>query len=249
MPGGPGCDSSYLQSLLDILVLPGNVWLVDFPGNGSHKVEKDDCDNWLDIFIPMIKQFKNPILVGHSFGAQLPLLYPECEDILKGFVIMNSSPKIWHEEALNFAKEHNLPSFQKELDEFNANPSDETFKHALNACMPYYFPEKTLEKGIKYLMEIPFALAPANWWQNYVFKTSFNAKWIPQKVPTLIIGSELDAMCPFVLYQNDSRFDHIVKKYIEEAGHLPWFEKPEEVKSAFDDFLSRIKDDPKGPLR
>jgi hypothetical protein len=35
-PGGPGADSIYLRSLVNELRLPGNVWLIDLPGNGSN---------------------------------------------------------------------------------------------------------------------------------------------------------------------------------------------------------------------
>lgn len=38
-PGGPGGDYSYFRSLVDILSLPGNVWLIDMPGNGSNVKE------------------------------------------------------------------------------------------------------------------------------------------------------------------------------------------------------------------
>jgi pimeloyl-ACP methyl ester carboxylesterase len=50
LPGGPGADSKYLSPLLDSLELPGNIWLIDLPGNGSHKVEKEDFDSWLKSF-------------------------------------------------------------------------------------------------------------------------------------------------------------------------------------------------------
>ena len=39
LPGGPGADSSYYHRLIDLLDLPGNVWLIDMPGNGSNVEE------------------------------------------------------------------------------------------------------------------------------------------------------------------------------------------------------------------
>ena len=58
LPGGPGVDSSYFRSLVDILDLPGNVWLVDFPENGDNvngTSEEYDFDKWLDIFVPYLE--------------------------------------------------------------------------------------------------------------------------------------------------------------------------------------------------
>src|SRR5271170_5066336 len=48
-PGGPGADSSYLRSLVDELKLPGNVWLIDLPGNGSNLQDapQDNFDSWI----------------------------------------------------------------------------------------------------------------------------------------------------------------------------------------------------------
>ena len=51
-PGGPGCDSSYFHSLIDELDLPGNVWLIDLPGNGDNLQENfsETFNQWMDIF-------------------------------------------------------------------------------------------------------------------------------------------------------------------------------------------------------
>lgn len=245
LPGGPGADSSYFRSLVDILDLPGNVWLVDFPGNGDNvngTSEEYDFDNWLDLFIPTVKRFENVVLVGHSFGGMLPLLFPEIEQHLKGFVILNSAPTLWLEEAVSYSKQYKLPDLTKEMHEFTQNPSDITFNAALEACMPYYFPEETLEEGRKLLLEVPFQFKPAVWWQRKAIELNFSAKWIPQKVPTLIIGSKFDCICPFSLFENDERFrrPNIDLLFIEDAGHIPWVENPAVVKGAFDEIISQL---------
>jgi pimeloyl-ACP methyl ester carboxylesterase len=82
-PGGPGADSCYLRSLVDELDLPGNVWLIDLPGNGSNEDPSysDNFDRWFELFPGIVKQFENPIVVGHSFGGRvavcLAALYPD----------------------------------------------------------------------------------------------------------------------------------------------------------------------------
>lgn len=244
-PGGPGADSRYFRSLVDILDLPGKVWLVDLPGNGSNADEKTsyDFDAWFKVFPEIIQKFENPILVGHSFGGMFPLLFPELEDRLKGFVILNAAPSLWLEAAVEYSGQFDLPDLSKEMADFTQHPSQETFEVALDACMPYYFPKNTLELGRELLLQVPFQYLPAVWWQRKVMELQFCAKWIPQQVPTLIIGSRYDCICPYTLFKKDERFqrENIRLAYIQHGGHLPWVEEPQEVKSMFEGFAEKLK--------
>lgn len=245
LPGGPGGDSRYLRSLVDILDLPGNVWLIDLPGNGDNiqRISPDyNYDSWFDILRLSITRFTNPILVGHSFGGMLPLLFPELERHLKGFVILNASPSLWHEEALLFAQKFQLPDLTKEMRAFVENPNNATFKDAIDACMPYYFPQKTLSIGRALLKDIPYQFLPAVWWQKKALEINYSAKWIPQSVPTLILGGTFDCITPFTLFEKDIRFHrpNIELVKISEGGHLPWIENPKSVRSAFDRFCLKL---------
>ncbi len=238
IPGGPGCDSSYLDGLAQLLQLCGNTWLLDFPGNGSHAIKKEGFDDWLAIFIATIAQFQNPVIVGHSFGGMLPLLFNELENLLRGFIILNSAPCLWLESAVQFAQDHHLPDLSKEMQAFTENPNQATFDVALDACMPYYFPQKSLALGRELLKKITVSFEPAVWWQRKAVEISYNATWIPEKVKTLIIGGEFDAITPFSLFQQDKRFDkqNIQKVLIKNAGHLPWIEESEKVKALIKEF-------------
>jgi pimeloyl-ACP methyl ester carboxylesterase len=245
LPGGPGGDAKYFLSLIALLDLPGKVWLVDLPGNGDNTARTStdyNFDTWFDIFIPAVKQFKNPVLVGSSFGGMFPLCFPELEKLLKGFVILNSAPSLWLEEAALFAKKYNLPDLTNDMQVFIKNPTQETFKVALDACTPYYFPPKTLAIGKKFLADLPFQFLPAVWWQRKVVEMNFSAKWVPQRVPTLIVSAEYDYVVPYTLFQRDTRFNrsNIEKTHVEGAGHFPWIEEPEKVKTAFATFCKRL---------
>lgn len=243
-PGGPGGDSCYLRSLIDELQLPGNVWLIDLPGNGSNTNSSysDNYDFWFELFPRIVKQFDNPIVVGHSFGGMLPMLYPELEDTLKGCVILNSSPALWLEEAVAYSKQFDLPDLTEDMQAFIQNPNQETFDAALSACMPYYFPKETLEKGRQLLSQVPFQYRPAVWGQVKAIEGKLLAKWVPQQVPTLIIGAKYDCICPFSLFKKDQRFHrkNIKLLFIENAGHCPWVENPEAIREAFQEFSSQL---------
>lgn len=246
-PGGPGVDSSYFHGLVKILNLPGKVWLIDLPGNGSNVegVVPYDFDKWFKIFPKMIQKFENPILVGHSFGGMFPLLFPELEDKLSAFVILNSAPSLWLEAAVEYSQQFDLPDLSKEMADFTQYPSQETFEVALDACMPYYFTKDTLDLGRELLLKVPFQYLPAVWWQRKAIELKFYAKWVPQAVPTLVLGSKYDCICPFFLFKNDKRFqrENIRLAYIENAGHLPWVEQPLVVKSMFTEFVKSLKVD------
>lgn len=244
-PGGPGVDSRYFLSLFSHVNLPGNVWLIDFPANGDNTFEGSlvyNFDNWFHHLLPVISQFKNPVYVGHSFGGMFPLLFPQLEEILTGFVILNSSPSLWLEEAANVATQKGLPLLIEPLEAFGKNPSDETFAQAIDACMPYYFPAETLARGHELLKEVPMNYRAALWWLNKAIELNFTATWVPNKINTLIIGGTEDCICPASLFEKDLRFvrDNILWKKIAGAGHMPWVENPIAVKTAFLELIARL---------
>lgn len=242
-PGGPGADSSYLSGLGKELNLPGNTWLIDLPNNGSNTISEEyNFDKWFELLLPTVSRFEHTIYVGQSFGGMFPLLFPQMEELLKGFVILNSSPTLWHEAASKTAQEKRKPSFAKPLQEFVENPNTDTFKRALIACAPYYFPEQSLEQGKVMLEKLHFNYHAAGWWQQKAAELNFNAVWIPQQLPTLIVGSTEDCMTPASLFQNDKRFHrkNISMIIIENAGHMPWIEDMESVKIAFNQFIAAL---------
>lgn len=244
-PGGPGANSNYFHGLVNGLELPGNVWLIDLPGNGDNiqGAYSGNYDQWINIFPEIIKQFDNPVLVGHSFGGMFPLLFPELESYLKGFIILNSAPSLWLEEAVAYSKQFDLPDLSREMQEFTLNPNQETFKTALDACIPYYFPKHTLKRGRELLSQVAFQYQPAVWWQRKAIESNFSAKWIPENVPTLIIGSKYDCICPFSLFEKDKRFhrSNIELLFVKDAGHMIWVENPLAAGAAFKGFISRLK--------
>src|ERR1700733_4332531 len=68
LPGGPGLGSESLNGLAEILHLPGSVWHVDFPGDGSNTTT-DDAEyfsHWSEALIEVTSALENVILVAHS---------------------------------------------------------------------------------------------------------------------------------------------------------------------------------------
>lgn len=243
LPGGPGADSRYMRGLAEGLDIPGNIWLIDLPGNGDHSADNNyHFDVWFKIFPKIVSRFENTIIVGHSFGGMFPLLFPELEGVLKGLVCIGSTPTLWLEGAVNYAKQFQLPDLSKEMAEFTSSPNNDTFRKALDACMPYYFPFFSIEKGRAALANVPFNYEPAVWWQRKAHEINFSAKWIPQNTPMMIINGYFDCICPYTMFQNDKRFqrDNIEMHLLKECGHMPWIEKPEKMNDLFKAFTYRV---------
>jgi len=246
VPGGAGIDSRYLHGLIKHLDLPGNIWLIDLPGNGDHMLNVDphyNYDLWFDIFKDFVMRFDNPVIVGHSFGGMLGLLIPELEDKLVGFVALNSSPSLWMEVAAQAAKEVNKPDLTAEMGEFVQNPCQATFDTALKACFPYYFADTHMQQGTELFIGLPFPYKAAVWCQQKLIGMNYSAQWFPKTMPMLIISGTEDYICHYSLFKNDARFQraNITHSLIDGAGHFPWLEKPKQVAQAFEDFVKYIK--------
>lgn len=244
LAGGPGADSQYLNELIECLKVPGQLWRVDLPENGSNQLSdtylKDyDFEKWEPALRFLLKSIDNPILVGHSFSGLYPLLFPEIENDLRGLVLLNSATRPWIENAMKMAKIKNLPSFEKEMAEFLSNKSDETFAKARKIFYHYYFNPDQLEKGTKILSRAPFNYHASCWWLTKAPSIDFDNLLIPS-IPTLIIGGSEDSAVPF---QRDERYlkANIKIHEIKGASHFPWLDNPEEVNRLFNDFLSDVK--------
>lgn len=246
LPGGPGADSSYYVSLINKLDVPGNFWLIDFPANGNNTqdpIEIDyDFDQWENCLIPAIQRFENPILVGHSFGGMFPLLFPDLEKILKGFILLNAASKLWLSEAANYAKENNVSMRSEAGIKFRENPTEETFRAALLANAHCHFPPMSINPGKKMLEQIPFNYRAMLWWIKKAQEINFDAQWIPQEVPTLIMRGTQDFIVPCRVFEEDKRFQrkNIKIETLENAGHFLWVEQMASVKRFIHDLISVI---------
>ncbi len=81
LPGGPGLGSESLFPLLNILELPGNMWRLDFPGDGSNTTSnnKKSFSKWHQALNEATRALSNVILVAHSKGGMFALASPELE--------------------------------------------------------------------------------------------------------------------------------------------------------------------------
>lgn len=101
LPGGPGLGSESLAGLTQIVKLPGSIWHLDLPGDGSNTTSNDweSFSHWSKALLEAATALSNVILVAHSTGGMYALATPELSKVLRGLVLMDSAPDAsWQEQ-------------------------------------------------------------------------------------------------------------------------------------------------------
>lgn len=246
LPGGPGVDSNNFLDLIEALEAPGNYWLMDLIGNGTNQpaqtIDSEAFERWGDFLAEATSLFDNAILIGHSFGGFLPLFCPTLEKSLKGFIILNSVPTLHSPIFSQVAHDHQLPPLKEAQEFFINTPCQDTLKDLYILESFYFFSSENRSSGIKKIInKLEHSIDAQHWWYTQGAQFYETITWIPQKVPTLIIGGSHDKITPLAIFKEDSRFDkeNIDIKSIDGSGHFPWLEMPNQVNKLFLEFVTR----------
>lgn len=237
VPGGPGLGSESLTDLTNILDLSGMIWHFDFPGDGSNIFDSPDnqfCD-WQKALIESTHELKNIILVCHSSGGMFALATPEIEKQLSGLILMDTAPNAqWQKYFESYLQENKIPEVEKLTKLYTETPSNDLLKQLTILSAPYFAMKNREDKIIKVLQELPFNYKSHQWAEKN-FDRTYQAKWIPQKIPTLIFSGDQDHITPLKLFRESEAFQrrNIIICEIKNAGHFPWIDNPEEVKLLF----------------
>lgn len=231
LPGGPGLGSEYYMDLIKLLDLPGKIWRLDFPGDGSNiDLPTVDYNRWASDFIPAIAHLKRVVLVTHSFSGMFTLSIPRLEDCLDGYILMDTAPD---REWLS-----NHAHFDEAEKAYKQNPNDDTFRALVIARWNEFMNESSKDKAIALLSSLPIH-RKAYEWARAVFHPHYEAKWVPQHIPTLILSGEDDKLTPLKYFADKPSFHrpNITLTEISGASHFPWVEKPQAVKKIYDDYV------------
>lgn len=244
IPGGPGMGSEYLIPLIELLTCPGNLWRMDFPGDGSNTFESEDINfsMWKQALIEVASSLNNPVLVGHSSGGMFMLDTPELNQMVGGVVLLSSAPdKIWSQDLGERFDKFPLPEAEGAEKSYIANPSNETLKELVVKTSPRMFcSEESIEYGKKLFQSLPINYAAVKWSEDH-FDPYYQKKWVPE-MPTLILSGDQDLVVPLEYFLKDDSFnkDNIHFIEVSDAGHFPWVEKPTEVIAAFDRYADDL---------
>ncbi|EKD54703.1 MAG: hypothetical protein ACD_60C00057G0028 [uncultured bacterium] len=243
LPGGPGLGSESLKELVDMIDLPGSLWYIDLPGDGSNHLENADFSDWQAALIEAVQPFENVILVAHSSGGMFALATPAIEKNLTGLILMDSAPDAgWQKFFTAHVEKNPLPDVPKLQALYQQNPSNDTLKMLTIACAPYFSIPNNLLKMKNIFKQLPFNYK-SHLWAEKNFDATYKAKWIPQKIPVLIFSGDQDPITPLKLFSESKKFKrpNISIQEIKNASHFPWIDHPEQIKRVFKEYVERLK--------
>lgn len=240
LPGGPGLGSESLSGLTKGLKLPGNLWHLDLPGDGSNTTADDQTyfAQWSLALMEAVTSLNDVILVAHSTGGMYVLATAGLENKLRGLILMDSAPdSSWRDAFIKILEKNLSREFVKLNEKYQKKPSNQLLKQMTMAAASYSFTPKGLAKGISVLSELPFNHQTCDWSAQH-FDETYQAQWIPKKIPTLILAGDKDQLTPLALFRKAKKFQrkNIFFKDIKNAGHFPWVENPKAVVNVFQEY-------------
>ena len=246
LPGGPGLGSESLLPLLRILELPGNLWRLDLPGDGSNTTSNNSLSfsHWSSALIEAVNEFDPVILVAHSTGGMYALSLPELENLLDGLILLDSAPDAkWQASFAKAVENLPVPGLEELQQRYEKEPTNEALKELTLASAPYLFTQPWQKAGIESLRSLPYNYETCQWSERH-FDRTYRAKWVPRTIPTLILAGEKDLVTPLRFFEGEKQFsrENIALKSIKEAGHFPWIENPAEVAREFKTYANQFNE-------
>ena len=243
LPAGPGLGADYLLDLCNKLHLPGAIVLLDFPKDGTNTQGKLGIKYWQDGLIDLLRSFKHPILVTHSFSGMFALNLPELQHHLAGLVLMNTTTEnSFYQHVSAMQQKHQLPDLVPAASQYHLAPSNETYKEFWDIYKYYCFTPEEMSEGKKVMTHFAFNSA-AYYLAIEHFYPNFTCPWFSEIIPTMIIASENDFICPPYIFLINEKFqrENIIHKTIRKAGHYPWLIYMEQVQHCFDYFVAKMQ--------
>jgi pimeloyl-ACP methyl ester carboxylesterase len=248
LPGGPGIGSESLHELADTIEVPGSIWMVDLPGDGSNidapGAPADPYAGWPRILVEAAQALPDAIYIGHSTGGMYLLATPEIEAHIVGMVLISSAPDArWRGHFAEMARRHPLVAVDAASAIHAEAPTSATIRDVAVASAEWNFAAGSVEAGRELLGRMPYNV-PAVDWSDRNFDDIYSAAWWPTALPTLIVSGSDDRIVRQHDW-NEPRFQgpHILHRIIDGGAHFPWIEAPQAVRAAFGDLTARLETD------
>jgi pimeloyl-ACP methyl ester carboxylesterase len=245
LPGGPGIGSESLQELADALDVPGSVWMVDLPGDGSNTAAPGAGDDpfaqWPGVLVEAAQALPNCVYVGHSTGGMYLLATPQLEAEIVGLALISSAPDAsWRPRYVAMTQADPLPEVAAAAAVYERAPANETLLDLAVASAPWNFEPLGLAAGRDLLARMPYNGAAVDWSDKH-FDHTYRKAWWPQRLPTLIVSGE----CDRIVWQGaweaaEFQGANVTHATIAGGGHFPWIENPGAVREAFSALAERV---------
>ena len=245
LPGGPGIGSESLAELVDSADLPGTSWMVDLPGDGSNVdapgAPADPYPLWPHVFLEAVAAVECPVAVGHWTGGEYLLSIPGLEDRLEGLVLISSAPDAgWRPGFEAMTTVDRLPAVEAATARYERDADDETLREIAVESAPWNFSAAHIPAGRELMGRMPYNGAAVEWSATH-FDRSYVSAWWPRRLPTLIVSGTADRIVDQTLWNDPYyRGTNVDQVWIEDAGHWPWIERPDSVRTAFRAFADQL---------
>jgi pimeloyl-ACP methyl ester carboxylesterase len=245
LPGGPGIGSESLVELADAIDVPGAIWLVDLPGDGSNRsppgAGTDPFKKWPQVVVEAAQALPNVVFVGHSTGGMYLLATPELERHVVGLALLDTAPDAsWHPRFVAMTARHPLPAVEAATALYEADRHDENIAAIAVASAEWNFTAAGVAAGRALLARMPYNAGAVDWSDAH-FDHVYRAAWWPRSIPVLVLAGAEDR----IVWQggwDDERFhgSNVSFASVPGAGHFPWIENPAAMASAFASLAATI---------
>ncbi|MGO4503731.1 alpha/beta fold hydrolase [Dyella sp. 2YAF14] len=243
LPGGPGIGSESLQELADAMVVPGHIWLIDLPGDGSNTehASDDPFAHWPQVLIEAAQAVGDAVFVGHSTGGMYLLATPALRGVVRGLALLDTAPDCaWHAQYVAMTRRDPLPAFEQAVVAYTKDPSVENLTTLAVTSAEWNFTPAALEAGRALLARMPYNRAAVEWSDAH-FDHTYAASWWPLDIPVLRLWGE----CDRIVSQRGwsaARYNtpNVMTAAIPDAGHFPWIDQPAAVSAAFKAYAERV---------
>lgn len=246
LPGGPGIGSESLEELAEAIEVPGTVWLMDLPGDGSNRnppgAAVDPFSRWPHVVAEAADILPDAVFVGHSTGGMYLLATPELQDRIQGLVLLDTAPDArWHARFVEMASQNALPAVDEATAIYERDRCDENIAAIAVASAEWNFTPPAVPAGRELLARLPYNNAAVDWSDAH-FDHIYQAAWWPRSQPVLVLAGAEDR----IVWQggwDDDRFRtaNATFRTIPRGGHFPWIENPDAVRAAFAEFVVMLR--------
>lgn len=241
LPGGPGIGSESLEGLADVLDVPGAIWLIDLPGDGSNIVEGDAYAMWPNVLVEAAAELPDVVYVGHSTGGAYLLSCPELRGRVRGIGLVDTAPNCdWYAKYVQMTKDNPLPGFDAAMARYLSDQTQPNLAALCVASAEWNFNPAGVEAGRTLLAAMPYNAAAVEW-SDKKFDHSYRAAWWPE-VPVLrMAGADDRIVSQGDWNAPDYHTPNALHWVVPGAGHFPWIENPKAVAEGFRHFARSIE--------
>ena len=161
LPGGPGIGSESLCEFADTLNVPGSIWMVDLPGDGSNVnppgAPPDPFACWPMVLVEAAQALPNAIYVGHSTGGMYLLSTPKVEQHIVGLALVSAAPDVrWRGRFIPMTRRPPLPAVDAATAIYKHKRTSAAMRDIAIASAEWSFTTQSLDVGRKLLGRVPY---------------------------------------------------------------------------------------------